>query len=248
MSRQSKGRNLVNLLSLGKDESVSSILSVREFDQRQLLMATRSGVIKKTVLSAYGNPRSNGVIAINLDEDDVLIGAAITSGTDEVILGTRDGMAIRFNEEDVRSVGRVSRGVRGITLRGDDKVVGMVIAEQGASLLTICERGYGKRTALDDYRTQSRGGLGLINIKTSDRNGKVVAIKATHDDDELMMITANGMIVRTGLDEVRSIGRNTAGVRMISLKEGDKVVAAERLIIEDGGNGDGGEPTEEQKG
>ncbi len=245
MSRQSKGRNLVNLLNLGKDETVTSIINVREFDERQLFMATRNGVVKKTVLSAYGNPRSNGVIAINLDDDDVLIGAAITSGKDEVILGTRDGMAIRFNEEDVRSMGRVSRGVRGITLRDDDKVVGMVIAEEGASLLTICEKGYGKRTALEDYRTQSRGGLGLINIKTSDRNGMVVAIKAVHDDDELMMITANGMIVRTGLEEVRAIGRNTAGVRMISLKDGDKVVAAERLIIEDEGSG---EQTDEQKG
>jgi len=238
MSRQSKGRNLVNLLNLGKDETVTSIINVREFDERQLFMATRNGVVKKTVLSAYGNPRSSGVIAINLDDDDVLIGAAITSGRDEVILGTHEGMAIRFNEEDVRSMGRVSRGVRGITLRGDDKVVGMVIAEEGASLLTICEKGYGKRTALEDYRTQSRGGLGLINIKTSDRNGRVVAIKAVHDEDELMMITANGMIVRTGLDEVRSIGRNTAGVRMISLKDGDKVVAAERLIVEDDGSGD----------
>jgi DNA gyrase subunit A len=235
MSRQSKGRNIVNLLNLDKEEKVTSIINVREFDDRQLLMATQNGVVKKTVLSAYGNPRSTGLIAINLDEEDQLIGVAITSGTDEVILGTQNGMSIRFNEEDVRSMGRVSRGVRGITLREDDKVVGMVIAEKDASLLTVCEKGYGKRTALEDYRTQSRGGIGLINIKTTERNGKVVAIKAVHDDDELMMITANGMIIRTGLEEVREIGRNTAGVRMISLKEGDKLVAAERLIVEDEG-------------
>jgi DNA gyrase subunit A len=235
MSRQSKGRNIVNLLNLDKEEKVTSIINVRQFDDRQLLMATQNGVVKKTVLSAYGNPRSTGLIAINLDEEDQLIGVAITSGTDEVILGTQNGMSIRFNEEDVRSMGRVSRGVRGITLREDDKVVGMVIAEKDASLLTVCEKGYGKRTALEDYRTQSRGGIGLINIKTTERNGKVVAIKAVHDDDELMMITANGMIIRTGLEEVREIGRNTAGVRMISLKEGDKLVAAERLIVEDEG-------------
>jgi DNA gyrase subunit A len=234
MSRQSKGRNISNLLQLDKDEKITSIINVREFDnKRQLVMATQKGVIKKTVLSAYGNPRSNGVIALKLDDDDVLIGVAITTGNDEIILGTCNGMAIRFHESDVRSMGRVSRGVRGISLRNNDVVVGMVIAEEGASLLTVCEMGYGKRTELDDYRVQSRGGKGLINIKTTKRNGHVVTIKAVHDDDELMMITANGMIVRTGLEEVRAIGRNTAGVRMISLKPGDQLVAAERLIAED---------------
>ncbi|MHC4290844.1 MAG: DNA gyrase subunit A [Planctomycetota bacterium] len=234
MSRQSKGRNIVNLLQLDKDESITSIINVRDFDdQRQLVMATQNGIVKKTVLSAYGNPRANGVKALKLDEDDVLIGVAITNGENDIILGTRNGMAIRFHESDARSMGRVSRGVRGIKLRNDDRVVGMVIAEEGASLLTVCEKGYGKRTELADYRTQSRGGLGLINIKTTARNGKVVTIKAVHDDDELMMITANGMIVRTGLEEVRAIGRNTAGVRMISLKKDDLLVAAERLIVED---------------
>ncbi|MHC4374122.1 MAG: DNA gyrase subunit A [Planctomycetota bacterium] len=234
MSRQSKGRNVINLLQLDKDEKITSIINVREFDnERQLVMATQKGVVKKTVLSAYGNPRSNGVRALKLDDDDVLIGVAITSGDDKIILGTRKGMAIQFHESDTRSMGRVSRGVRGISLRDDDAVVGMVIAEEEASLLTVCEQGYGKRTELDDYRTQSRGGKGLINIKTTKRNGDVVTIKAVHDDDELMMITANGMIVRTGLEEVRSIGRNTAGVRMISLKQGDRLVAAERLIAVD---------------
>ena len=194
------------------------------------------------MLSAYGNPRSNGLIALKLDENDDLIGAAITSGGDEIILGTRDGMSIRFNESDVRAMGRVSVGVRGIKLREGDEVVDMVVVEAGASLLTVCERGYGKRTDLDDYRVQSRGGLGLINIKTTDRNGRVVALKAVHDDDELMMITANGMIVRTGLNEVRAIGRNTAGVRMISLKEGDKLVAVARLLVEDVGEGDSAAP------
>ena len=231
MSRQSKGRNVINLLQLDKDEKITSIINVREFDnERQLVMATQKGVVKKTVLSAYGNPRSNGVRALKLDDDDVLIGVSITSGDDKIILGTRKGMAIQFHESDARSMGRVSRGVRGISLREDDAVVGMVIAEEEASLLTVCEQGYGKRTELDDYRTQSRGGKGLINIKTTKRNGDVVTIKAVHDDDELMMITANGMIVRTGLEEVRSIGRNNAGVRMISLKQGDRLVAAERLI------------------
>ena len=232
MSRQSKGRNIINLLKL-RDEKVASIINVREFDERQLVMATQNGLVKKTVLAAYGNPRTNGVIAIKLDASDDLIGVAVTSGADEIILGTRDGMAIRFSEEQARSMGRVSRGVIGIKLRDGDKVVDMVIVEEGASLLTVCEEGFGKRTSLDDYRSQSRGGLGLINIKTTERNGKVVAMKAVADDDELMMITANGIIIRTGLSEVRAIGRNTAGVRMIRLKSGDKLVAAERLVAED---------------
>ena len=233
MSRQSKGRNIVNLLNLPPNEKVMSIINVREFDeQHYLITATKNGVVKKTVLSAYGNPRSSGLIALKLDDNDGLIGAAITGGQDEIILGTCDGMAIRFNESDVRPMGRVSVGVRGIKLRDEDEVVDMVVVEPNASLLTVCERGYGKRTALEDYRVQSRGGIGLINIKTTDRNGKVVALKAVHDDDELMMITANGMIVRTGLEEVRAIGRNTAGVRMISLKEGDKLVAVARLMVE----------------
>lgn len=248
MSRQSKGRNIVNLLQLDKDETITSIINVREFDGvRQLIMATKNGVVKKTVLSAYGNPRSNGVIAIKLDDNDDLIGVAITSGEDDIILGTRNGMSIRFRESDARSMGRVSRGVRGIKLRDGDEVVDMVITEEGASLLTVCDKGYGKRTDLEDYRVQSRGGLGLINMKTTDRNGKVVALKAVLEGDELMMITANGMIVRTGLEEVRTIGRNTAGVRMISLKAGDHLVAAERLVIEEDDSVEGEEEGDTQQ-
>ncbi len=232
MSRQSKGRNIVNLLRL-RDEKITSIINVRKFDKRQLVMATQNGLVKKTVLGAYGRPRASGVIAIKLDLDDDLIGVAVTSGEDEIILGTRQGMALRFNELQARSMGRVSRGVKGIKLRAGDKVVDMVIPRKGSTLLTVCEKGYGKRTNLDDYRPQKRGGLGLINVKTTTRNGKVVALKAVDGNDELMMITAKGMIIRTGLDEVRAIGRNTAGVRMIKLKAGDKLVAVERLVIED---------------
>ncbi len=228
MSRQSKGRNIVNLLQL-KNEKLASIINVSEFDERQLVMATRNGIVKKTALNAYSRPRSNGVIAIKLDMDDDLIGVGLTSGKDEIILGTRGGMAIRFDEKHVRSMGRVARGVRGIKLRKDDGVVDMVIAEDGATLLTVCENGFGKRTSLKDYRRQGRGGIGLINIKTTKRNGMVVALKAVRDDDELMMISANGIIIRTGLEEVRSIGRNTQGVRLIKLGAGDKLVAAERI-------------------
>ncbi|HEV56131.1 MAG TPA: DNA gyrase subunit A [Phycisphaerales bacterium] len=233
LSRQSRGRNIVNLLNL-KDEQIASIINVRQFDEQQLAMATKNGLVKKTVLSAYGNPRSSGVIAIKLDANDEVIGVVVTSGMDEIILGTAEGMAIRFSETEVRSMGRVSRGVIGIRLHEGDEVVDMVKVDPGASLLTVCEKGYGKRTDLEEYRLQGRGGLGLINIKTGERNGRVVALKAVRDDDEIMMITAQGLIIRTGLDEVRAIGRNTAGVRMIRLGAGDKLVAVARLIAEDG--------------
>jgi DNA gyrase subunit A len=240
MSRQSKGRNIVNLLNLGTQKA-ASIINVSSFDQeeqdeerqRQLVMATRNGIVKKTKLAAYSNPRQTGVIAINLDPTDDLIGVALTTGQDHIVLGTRDGMTIRFDEKEVRSMGRVSRGVRGIKLRSGDAVVDMVIVEEKAALFTVCENGYGKRTGLENYRPQSRGGVGLKNIKTSDRNGKVVALKAVQNKDDLMMITATGMIIRTGLDEIRSIGRNTQGVRLIKLKPGDKLVAAEKIIADD---------------
>jgi DNA gyrase subunit A len=244
LARQSKGRNIVNLLNLG-GQQVASVINVRSFEsaegeasERQLVMATSNGVIKKTKLSAYGNPRASGVIAINLDPNDDLIGVDMTTGKNDIVLGTRDGMTIRFDEGQVRSMGRASRGVRGIRLRQGDAVVGMVIVEEKAALFTLCENGYGKRTGLDNYRPQSRGGLGLKNIKTSDRNGKVVALKAVQSRDDLMMITAKGMIIRTGLDEIRSIGRNTQGVRLIKLKPGDKLVAAEKITPEDTGGDD----------
>jgi DNA gyrase subunit A len=168
-------------------------------------------------------------VAIKLDPNDAVIGVVLTSGSDHIILGTRDGMAIRFEEKQVRPMGRASRGVKGIKLRQKDAVVSMVIPEEKTSLLTVCEHGYGKRTTLDEYRSQSRGGIGLINIKTTERNGDVVALKTVRDEDDLMMITANGRIIRTGLEEVREIGRNTQGVRLIKLKEGDKLVAVEKI-------------------
>jgi DNA gyrase subunit A len=233
MSRQSKGRSVANLLSLG-NQKITSIINVSTFEDegdtvRQLIMATKNGIIKKTRLSAYGNPRSNGVIAINLDPNDDLIGVAETDGNHHIVLGTRNGMTIRFDEHQVRSMGRASRGVIGIKLRPGDAVVGMVVAteDEKVALFTVCEYGYGKRTGLENYRPQSRGGIGVKNIKTTERNGKVVAIQPVHSKDDLMLITAKGMIIRTGLDQIRSIGRNTQGVRLIKLKPEDKLVAAE---------------------
>jgi DNA gyrase subunit A len=238
MSRQSKGRSIANLLNLGSQQ-IASIINVSSFNaeeetdaERQLVMATKNGLVKKTKLSAYSHPRSTGVIAINLEPNDDLIGVALTTGSDHVILGTRDGMTIRFDEREVRSMGRASRGVRGIKLRSGDAVVGMVIVEEKAALFTVCENGYGKRTGLENYRPQGRGGVGLKNIRTSTRNGKVVALKAVQNKDDLMMITAQGMIIRTGLDQIRSIGRNTQGVRLIKLRPGDKLVAAEKIVYE----------------
>jgi len=238
MSRQSKGRNIVNLLNLG-DQRIASIISVRKFDedtdeqqQRQLVMATKNGLVKKTKLSAYSHPRSTGVIAIKLEPNDALIAVALTFGKDHIALGTRQGMTIRFDEKHVRSMGRASRGVRGIKLRPNDYVVGMVTTEKNASLLTLCEKGYGKRTSLDNYRAQARGGVGLKNIRTTERNGEVVALKAVQNKDDIIMITANGIVIRTGLEQIRSIGRNTQGVRLIKLKPGDKLVAVEKIEYE----------------
>jgi DNA gyrase subunit A len=240
LSRTSRGRSIANLLNLG-DQTIASIINVAklisedtpEEQQPQLVMATKNGLIKKTKLSAYSHPRSVGVTAIKLDPNDSLIDVAQTTGKDHIVLGTRDGMAIRFDEQQVRSMGRVSRGVHGIRLRQGDSVVDMVIAVEGASLLTVCEHGYGKRTSLDNYRPQNRAGVGLINIKTTERNGKVVALKAVQMTDELMLITANGQIMRTGLDQIRPIGRNTQGVRLIKLRPGDKLVAAAKIGAEE---------------
>lgn len=237
LSRQSKGRSIANLLNLG-DQKVTSIINVDKFDDRNIVMATRDGTIKKSPLSLYANPRASGIIAIKLEPSDDLIGVALTSGKNHIILGTKDGMAIRFDEEEARSMGRTAHGVRGIKLRKGDAVVDMVIAEEAApegqaTLLTICENGFGKRTTLEDYRPQGRGGIGLINIKTSERNGSVVALKAVKDEDDIMIMTANGIIIRTGLEEIREIGRNTQGVRLIKLDENDKVVAVEKVVKEE---------------
>ena len=233
MARTGRGRSLANLLRLS-GESPSSVLAVREFDDEHfVVMATAGGTIKKTPLSAFSHPRATGIIAISLDPDDELIGCERTSGHDQVVLATRDGLAIRFEEEKVRPMGRSARGVRGIRLERDDRVVDMVVVDPGATLLTVCENGYGKRTDFDEYRVTGRGGKGVINIRTTERNGKVVALRTVTDDDELMMITAGGIMLRTGLREIRTIGRATQGVRLIRPDEGDKVVAVARIVTED---------------
>jgi len=235
LSRQSKGRAIVNMLRLREGEAIASFVPVREFDEkRQLVFATALGTVKKTALAAFSRPKRGGIIAINLDKGDSLIDVDITGGNDEIVLGTRDGMAIRFHESEVRSMGRDATGVRGIRLRKGDAVIGMSLVRPDYALLTVCENGYGKRTEFQEYRTQSRGGIGLINIKTSERNGKVVSMQTVRDGDELMLITHQGQVVRVGIDaeSLRPIGRATQGVRIIRTGEGDKVVAVARVASE----------------
>ena len=190
MGRTSKGRALINLLEFKEGENVSSLIPARDFDERQLVMATSHGIIKKTVLSAYGNPKKGGIIAINLDDGDKLIGVKLTNGKQDIILGTEQGKAMRFSEENVRTMGRVTHGVKGIKLKENDKVRDMVIVDENSSLLTVCENGFGKRTDFSEYPAHHRGGQGVINIKTTERNGKVVALIDVRDTDELIMITA----------------------------------------------------------
>ena len=229
MARQSKGRAIVNLLRMRKDEKLCAVMPVRQFDDRFLMSATRNGQIKKTALKAYSNPRKGGIQATGLAGSDRVIGVALTRGSDEIVLGTRNGQAIRFKETNVRAMGRTAAGVRGINLREGDEVVDMIIVDPSATLLSVCENGHGKRTSFDEYRIQSRGGYGIINIKTTERNGKVVGMKTIRDDHELMLISQQGKIIRTGVAEMRTIGRATQGVRVISLKPGDKLVAIARL-------------------
>lgn len=235
MQRTARGRSIANLLDLHEEESVTSVLPVREFGDRFVVMATAKGIIKKTPLGAFSNPRQAGIIAINLDPDDSLIGASLTGGVDDIMLGTADGLAIRFSEEDVRPMGRTARGVKGISLGKGDHIVDMIVIEPDASVLTVCEKGYGKRTDFDEYRSQSRGGKGLINIKTTDRNGKVVALRTVTDDDELMLIGAKGLVIRFSASDLRQIGRATQGVRLIRIEDGDRIVAVARLAPEENG-------------
>src|SRR3989339_1869314 len=233
MGRTSKGRALINLLELKEGENVTSLIPARDFDTRQLVMATSHGIIKKTELSAYGNPKKGGIIAINLDEGDKLIGVKLTNGKQDIILGTEQGKAMRFSEENVRTMGRVTHGVKGIKLKENDKVRDMVIVDENASLLTVCENGFGKRTDFSEYPAHHRGGQGVINIKTTERNGKVVALIDVRDTDELIMITTKGMVIRTSVRTIRSIGRNTQGVKLFAVEEGDKLVSVARVVPEE---------------
>jgi len=229
LDRTARGKPLATILGLKPEDRVTSTVSVKSFETGYLVMATARGLAKKTELSAYGNPRAGGIIAINLEDGDSLIEVATTTGRDQIVLGTRDGMSIRFSEEDLRPMGRATYGVVGIRLDPEDRVVDMIIVEPSVTILTACEKGYGKRSAVDAYRLQSRAGKGIINIKATERNGKVVGMKAVRDEDDLIMITSGGQVVRIAVKEVRVMGRNTQGVRLISLDEKDSLVSIARV-------------------
>jgi DNA gyrase subunit A len=233
-----KGKAIANLVSMAPDEKIAALQTVKEFEEGKFIaMGTLRGIVKKTELSAFSNPRAGGIIAMGVEDGDRLMAAQITDGTGEIFIGTRDGVAIRFPESDVRPMGRAAYGVKGITLRDEDEVVAMEVVRPGSTLLTVTEHGYGKRTELDEYRVQSRGGVGIINIQTTERNGRVVGMASVHDEDEFMLITQQGKILRTVARDIRTIGRATQGVRLIEIDADDRVVALARLAEKDDENG-----------
>ncbi len=240
MSRTSQGRSIANLLSFQAGEKVANVLAIKDFSSGEhfLMFATAKGTVKKTALSAYANIRQNGLIAIGLDEGDTLIDVAVTRGKDHIILGTRSGLAIRFEESDVRAMGRPAGGVTGARFKREgDEVVAMLVVHDGDNtgrkVLTACVNGYGKRTPLEEYPVKGRGTRGVINIDANDRNGDVVGMKLVSDIDEVMLITEKGILIRTEIDQIRETGRNAAGVRLIKIDEGDKLVAMACLDAEE---------------
>jgi DNA gyrase subunit A len=232
--RAARGKPVINLIQIGEGERIAAFQAVRTFDdQHYLMFATANGTVKKTVLSAYGNPRASGINAINIEDGDELIDVQVTDGSNDIVLGTRFGMSIRFGESDVREMGRATAGVRGIALEAGDRVVDMVVIRRDATLLVVTEKGLGKRSELAEYRVQKRGGKGIITLKHNDKTGVIVALKEVLPDDELMMITRHGVIIRVPVEGIRVIGRNTQGVRVMNLDSGDTVVDVTRVVIEE---------------
>ena len=241
-TRTSKGRSIRNLIQISPDDRIRAIQAVRKenfqdedyLDSHFVMMATRNGLVKKTSLEAFSRPRTDGIIAISIVDDDQLLEASLTGGNSHVILASSGGRAVRFHENDARPMGRNTRGVRGINLGTDEHVVGMVVVEgNGIDVLSVSENGYGKRSPLDDYRVQTRGGKGIITMKTTPRTGKLVAIKGVHNDDDLMIVTQLGILIRMSVDAISTMGHNTQGVRLISLKSSDSIGDVTRLVIED---------------
>ncbi len=232
--RAARGRSILNLVQKDKDEEITAFVTVKEFsDSQYLVMATRNGTIKKTVLSAYGNVRKNGINAINLAKGDKLIEVKLTDGNNDIVIGTRNGFAIRFNEKDVREMGRTATGVRGVRLGKDDRVVGLLVIKRKGSILVVTSKGYGKRSDINDYRITHRGGKGVITVKASDKNGKMIAMMESMDEDELVIITTQGMVIRQSVKDIRVMGRNTQGVRVIRLKEADSIADIAKVVPEE---------------
>ena len=245
-SRTARGKPIINLLPLEKEEVINAILPVSEFNDEQFVfMVTSSGTCKKTALTNFARPRKGGIIAIELRDGDKLVGVEITSGEHDIMLFSANGKSIRFKESDVRAVGRTAIGVRGIKLK-DDEVVSLIVAEQDSPILTATEKGYGKRTALDEYRAQARGGSGVISIKTSDRNGKVVGAIQVTDEDEMMLISNKGTLVRARAVDVSIIGRNTQGVTLINIAKGEKLVSVAKIAETEEEDTEGGEQAAEE--
>jgi DNA gyrase subunit A len=237
--RAARGKAIVNLIQLQQGEKLTAVLVTKDFPENQFVFfATRKGVVKRTDLSAFANMRSSGLIALGIEDGDSLVAAKITDGTKDILLSTAEGMSIRFPESEVRSMGRTAYGVKGITLEGADEVVGADLVEPGTTILTVTENGYGKRTEEAEYRIQGRGGKGIIDIKTTERNGKVVSVAQAKDTDEVMLVTNGGMLIRMKVKEISVIGRNTQGVRLISLESAEeKVTGISRLPESDGEEG-----------
>ncbi len=232
--RATRGKAIVNLINIGKDEKVAAVLPVKEFTgDRSVVMVTRKGTIKKTELSHFSNPRTGGIIAISVDTDDDLMGVQVTNGSQDIFLGTRQGQSIRFREQDVRDMGRAARGVRGIRLAPDDQVVGMEIPTEGNTILTVSENGYGKRTDIGEYRLQTRGGKGTINLKTSSKTGNVSGVLQISGNEDIMLISDSGRIIRMSAEEVRVIHRSTQGVRLIDIDATEKLVGVARAEREE---------------
>jgi DNA gyrase subunit A len=236
--RASRGRAIQNLIEKDKDEKITAFLSIKDFaDDKFAIMVTEQGTIKKTVLSAYANIRKGGIIAININEGDRLIEVGISEGNNDIVIGTYNGMAIRFNEKDVRDMGRTATGVKGITLEPGDKVIGAIVVKRESTLLVVTDKGYGKRSELSDYRITHRGGKGVITIKTGDKNGNLIAMKEVNDNDEFVVMTVQGMVIRQSVSEMRVMGRNTQGVRVIRLNEGDAIADLAKIIPDEDNNG-----------
>ncbi|MCF8266731.1 MAG: DNA gyrase subunit A [Ignavibacteriales bacterium] len=229
--RTSRGRSILNLIEKEKDEKITALISVKEFlDDKYLVMITENGTIKKTVLSAYSNIRRGGIYALNLVEGDRLVSVMMTDGVNDIIIGTRNGLAIRFKEEDVRDMGRTATGVRGISLRKGDIVIGAIVIKRSTTLLAVTDKGFGKRSDIADYRLTRRGGKGILTIKTGDKTGNLIAIMEANDNDELVIMTIQGMVIRQGLKDIRVMGRNTQGVRVIRLKQGDSIADIAKVV------------------
>lgn len=243
--RAARGRSILNLIEKEKNEDIAAFVAVKEFrDDQYLVMATAQGTIKKTVLSAYGNVRKGGINAINIVDGDKLIAVKMTEGNNEIILGTKSGFAVRFNEGDVRDMGRTATGVRGVKLSGKDEVVGLIVIKRQGTVLVVTEKGFGKRSDINDYRTTKRGGKGVITVKTSDKVGPLIAMMEVTDNEELVIISTQGMVIRQSVKDIRVMGRNTQGVRVIRLNDGDSIADIAKVVPEDddsNGNGNGNE-------